>query len=159
MYRFVRFETQKCIKIVSKLYQNCSIIRNQVIMNEKIDQLGNKLSIVPLSDVTSVTGNNFTLSSNKNFRTLYTLNDLNFEQKPNTGDAGELYAQSLIANVRINNELIRFANQDLMIVMYTMNDKQVLWGSKDFPVRIKITPLVSSFNLDLSRSVPYPLVF
>lgn len=128
-------------------------------MSEKIDQLGNKLSIVPFSDVTSITGNNFTVSSNKNFRTLYTLNDLNFEQKPNTSDAGNLYVQNLIANCRINNELIRFCNQDLMIILYTMSDKQVIWGTKDFPVRIKISPLASSFSMELNRSAPFPLVF
>lgn len=128
-------------------------------MSEKIDQLGNKISIVPFSDVTSLTGNNFTLSSNKNFRTLYTLNDLNFEQKPNTSDAGNLYVQNLIANCRINNELIRFCNQDLMIILYTMSDKQVIWGTKDFPVRIKISPLTSSFSIELNSSAPFPLVF
>lgn len=128
-------------------------------MSEKIDQLGNKISIIPFSDVTSITGNNFTLSSSKNFRTLYTLNDLNFEQKPNTSDAGNLYVQNLIANCRINNELIRFCNQDLMIILYTMSDKQVIWGTKDFPVRIKISPLTSSFIIELNRSAPFPLVF
>lgn len=128
-------------------------------MSEKNDQLGNKLSIVPFSDVTSLTGNNFTLSSSKNFKTLYTLNDLNFDQKPNTSDAGNLYTQNLIANCRINNELIRFCNQDLMIILYTMSDKQVIWGSKDFPVRIKISPLTSSFSIELNSSAPFPLVF
>lgn len=128
-------------------------------MSKIIEQLGNKLSIVPFSDVTSLTGNNFTLSSNKNFRTIYTLNDLNFDQKPNTSDAGNLYAQSLIANCRINNELIRFCNQDVMVILYTMSDKQVIWGSKDFPVRVKLSPLVSSFSIELNRSAPFPLIF
>lgn len=128
-------------------------------MSKNLDQLGNKISIVPFSDVLSISGNNFSLSSHSNFRSYYTMNDLDLDQKPNTTDAGELYTQNLLANVKNNNELTRFQGQDLLILLYTLSDKIILWGSREFPVRCKITPHIVTAKLELSRSSPSPLCF
>jgi len=127
-------------------------------MNGNLDQLGNKISIVPLRDVLSISGSNFTLSTYQNFRSYFTMNDLNLDQKSNSTDAGDLFLQNLTAIVKKNDELLRFSGQDLMIVLYSLNDKTYLWGSKEFPVKCKITPLISSFSVELSRSSPSALI-
>jgi hypothetical protein len=124
---------------------------------EVFDQIGNKFSIVPISDVSTIEGNEYTLSSSKNFLTIYTLNDLVFDQKPNTSDAGVFYNQSMTAI--ISNDLLRFNNQDVMILLYTLRDRIFIWGSKDFPVRCKCTPLISSISVELTSNSIFPLTF
>lgn len=128
-------------------------------MNENFDQLGNKISIVPLRDVQSISGNNFILSTYQNLRSYFTMNDLNLDQKSNPTDAGDLYLQNLTAIVKKNDELLRFRGQDLMIILYSLKDKTFVWGSKEFPVKCKITPQVSTFSVELTRSSPFPLEF
>ena len=128
-------------------------------MSKIIDQLGNKISIVPISDVNLISGNIYTLSSNVNFKSLYTLNDLILDQKNSPGDAGIVYNQSMTAIVTKNNALLRFNNQALMVVLYTLNDKILVWGSKSFPVRCRCSPLISSISLELICATPFPLIF
>jgi len=128
-------------------------------MSKIIDQLGNKISITTISDVNLISGNNYTLSSNLNFKSLYTLNDLILDQKNSTGDAGIVYNQSMTAIVTKNNALLRFNNQALMVVLYTLNDKILVWGSKSFPVRCHCTPLISAISFEFICATPFPLIF
>lgn len=128
-------------------------------MNNKIDQLGNKISIIPLSDVLSISGNNYTLSTEKNIRSYYTINDINFEQKSSTSDAGDLYNQNLTAIIQKDDDILRFMGQNILIILYSLQGNKIIWGSKDFPVKLKITPFISKLSIDLSRSSPIALIF
>lgn len=125
----------------------------------KNDQLGNKVTLIPISDVLTISGNNYTLSSDKNVTPLYSLNDLDLDQKTSTQDAGVLYTQNMNLYALNLNKLQRFNNQSLLVVLETVSGYIVLWGSKEFPVVCQINPMITYMSLALSCSSIYPVVF
>ncbi len=125
----------------------------------KLDQLGNKISFVPISDIATISGNEYTLSKTSNFRSIGTFNDLNFEQIPSYTDAGTLYSQVLVAYVVNLDDLLRYKCQDLMVILQTVAGEVKLWGTKDFPVRCRLTPGITTMQLEFTSSSPFPIVF
>lgn len=126
-------------------------------MNAINDQLGNKIAIVPVSDVISITGNDFVLSHERNFNLIFTTNDLDFVQSPSNSDAGVMYAQSLMLNIRTRNRMPIFNSADYIVILYTLRGKQIVWGSKDFPVRPILNPILPSTSILLRANSLYPL--
>jgi len=128
-------------------------------MNANNDQIGNKITLIPIFDVQNTNGNNFSLTTDRNVRILYTQNDLVFDQKASESEGGVLYNQSLTAIVAKNKELMRYNNMHVLIVLETLSGKTIVWGSKQFPVRSKCVPLITAISIELSCSTIFPVFF
>ncbi len=122
-----------------------------------IDQFGNKISIALSKDILWVHKNQCrALSENKfySFRT----NDIEIEQSPEEDNSEQVYSQTAVLLVSMSEaERQLFHNQNVIIKLTTLRGKEIIWGTKQYPVHCIALSTLDGVNMNLSCKTPEPL--
>lgn len=122
-----------------------------------IDQLGNKISIALSKDILWVHKNQCRASSENKFYSFKT-NDIEIEQSPEEDNSEAFFSQttSLLA-IMSEAERQLFHNQNVIIKLTTLRGKEIVWGTKQYPVHCVALPTLEGVNMNLSCKTPEPL--
>ena len=124
-----------------------------------MDQLGNQLEIALAKDILWVYQNQCQpLDENKFFR--FRSDEFTIEQNKEEEGTTPVYSQStsIVVNM-MRSEQQLFNNQNLIVRLTTLRNKQIIWGTKDYPVRCTIVPDLDHVTLNLLCKSPIPLPY
>lgn len=123
--------------------------------------LANYFKIVPLSDFNSFDGERIITNSGNEPDHIPTNNDLVLTDTPETGSgSGSVYKQSLKAvtdKLTESHRAVYVTSRPVMVLLFTDDGAPVLWGSKDYPLRITLTPTPDADILDFKRTALKPV--
>lgn len=124
-----------------------------------MDQLGNKISIALSKDILWVHKNQCQAFSENKFYSFNT-NDIEIEQSPEEDNSDPVYSQTTSLLVTMSEaERQLFHNQNVIIKLVTLRGKEVIWGSKQYPVHCVALPTLDGVNMNLSCKTPKPLQY
>lgn len=123
-----------------------------------IDQLGNKISVALSKDILWVHKNQCRAFAENKFYSFKT-NDIEIEQSPEEDTSDPVYSQTATLLVTMNEaERLLFHNQNVIIILTTLRGKEIVWGTKQYPVHcIALPNLDNNVSLNLSCKTPEPL--
>lgn len=122
-----------------------------------IDQLGNKISMALSKDILWVHKNQCRAFADNKFYSFKT-NDIEIEQSPEEDTSDPVYSQTATLLVTMSEaERQLFHNQNVIIILTTLRGKEIIWGTKQYPVRCIALPNLDSVSLNLSCKTPEPL--
>jgi hypothetical protein len=117
----------------------------------------NKISLVRLENVLSVSGSLVTLKTGASFDDLYTDSAVTLDVDASVGDGGS-YFQYTIKGIseKLSPTLrARYPNASKVVVrLYTDTAETFLFGTPEFPSRIFITPVLNRDSIEISLKAP-----
>ena len=124
-----------------------------------MDQLGNKISLVLSKNVLSVHKDICRINGSNKFYDYFT-DDFVIEQS-NEGESSEpIFTQTSTIIVRMSEaERLLFHNQNTIVKLYTLRDKNIIWGTKEYPVNIVALPHLDKVSLMLTCKTSIPLKY
>jgi len=115
----------------------------------KLDQFSECFSIVPITDVVSVSNNEYSLTDPNSEIKLIADNDILISQQANRSDSGVQYNISTTINIKTDNRLMVLNSLPAIVVLKTLRNRQKVWGNKDFPVIINVQPSADSYLMSI----------
>lgn len=124
-----------------------------------MDQLGNKISMALSKDILWVHKNQCRAFAENKFYSFKT-NDIEIEQSPEEENSATIYSQTTTLLVTMREaERKLFHNQDVIIKLTTLRGKEIIWGTKQYPVHCLALPNLDNVSLNLSCKTPEPLQY
>lgn len=122
-----------------------------------MDQLGNQISLALSKDIFWVYKNQCRTIENNKFYSFKT-NEIEIEQSNEEETADPVYSQTTTLVVCMSEaERVLFHNQNVIIKLTTVRGKEIVWGTKQYPVHCIALPNLDNVTLRLSCKTPEPL--
>jgi hypothetical protein len=123
-------------------------------------QLANKITIIPVQHIASITNDTITPAKPEYLMEFYTGDD-KFKQEGDMEKGNPYTTQSDEREVTaITPEQIALLHGSKVVVsLETTKGTVRIWGSKDYPVRCNVNVFPDGVKLNLSRKAIHPLLF
>ena len=122
-------------------------------------QLGEKISVVLISQVKHVYKSTFELVNGASFDDYKALSVIQFSQEPDRSASGLRYVQNIKAIISGTNSTMKFNNQKTLIKIPLTDGRSMVIGDIETPVLVTITPAENCFIMECKRFTLIPAEF